>query len=120
METLRTRRVRAIAMSVLASGAIPPREAIEWVAAQESIAAIVFGASSRKNIRDTKSIVDSFYQRPAAVVRAPGRARGAARAIPRSGLINLPIWKLRQLTRHRVDCHGIRQGKLVNRGAPQV
>jgi len=66
MEVLRTRRVRAIAMSVLASGAIPPREAIEWVAAQENITAIVFGASSRKNIHDTKSIVDSFYHRPAA------------------------------------------------------
>jgi hypothetical protein len=59
METLRNRKARVIAMSVLASGAIPPREAIEWVAAQDNIASIVFGASSRKNIRDTKSIVDS-------------------------------------------------------------
>jgi hypothetical protein len=62
MDLLRTRRVRAIAMSVLASGAIPPREAIEWVAAQEGVASIVFGASSRKNIRDTKGIVDQAYQ----------------------------------------------------------
>jgi hypothetical protein len=61
MATLRTRRCRAIAMSVLASGAIPPREAIEWVAAQENVASIVFGASSRRNIRDTKSIVDAAY-----------------------------------------------------------
>lgn len=61
LETLRRRRVRAIAMSVFASGAIPPREAIEWVAAQEGIASIVFGASSRKNIRDTKGLVDAAY-----------------------------------------------------------
>ena len=61
METLRTRKLRAIAMSVLASGAIPPREALEWVAAQPEITAIVFGASSRRNIRDTKQIVDGLY-----------------------------------------------------------
>jgi hypothetical protein len=64
LETLRTRKCRAIAMSVLASGAIPPREAIEWVAAQPNIASIVFGASSRKNIRDTRSIVDAAYTSP--------------------------------------------------------
>jgi hypothetical protein len=61
MRTLTTRKVRAIAMSVFASGAIPPREAIDWVAAQEGIESIVFGASSRKNIRDTKSLVDAAY-----------------------------------------------------------
>lgn len=61
VEVLRTRRVRAIAMSVLASGAIPPREAIEWVASQTNVEAIVFGASSRKNIHETKALVDEFY-----------------------------------------------------------
>jgi hypothetical protein len=61
LQTLRSRKVRAIAMSVLASGAIPPREALEWVAAQPEIDAIVFGASSRRNIRDTKTIVDGLY-----------------------------------------------------------
>jgi hypothetical protein len=60
-ELLRTRKVRAIAMSVLASGAIPPHEALEWVAAQPNVAAIVFGASSRKNIRDTRQIVEGLY-----------------------------------------------------------
>ncbi|CAN5650577.1 hypothetical protein BH23PSE1_BH23PSE1_04000 [soil metagenome] len=58
---LRTRRVRAIAMSVLASGALPPAEAIEWVAREKGVAAIVFGASSRKNIRDTVGIVRDCY-----------------------------------------------------------
>jgi hypothetical protein len=58
---LKRRPVRAIAMSVLASGAIPPREALEWVAAQPEIDAIVFGASSRRNIRNTREIVDGLY-----------------------------------------------------------
>lgn len=66
LETLKKRRVRAIAMSVFASGAIPPREAIDWIAAQEGIESIVFGASSRKNIRDTKLLVDAAYGLPSA------------------------------------------------------
>mgnify|MGYP001018508600 CR=1 FL=1 len=61
LETLKKRRVRAIAMSVFASGAIPAKEAIDWIAAQEGIESIVFGASSRKNIRDTKMLTDAAY-----------------------------------------------------------
>jgi hypothetical protein len=53
------RRFRPIAMSVLASGAIPPREAIEYVCRQPKIESIVFGASSRGNIRQTKALIDS-------------------------------------------------------------
>ena len=63
---LAERRFRAIAMSVFASGAIPPREAIEWVCAQPNIVSIVFGASSRANIRATRELVDQFWTRPAA------------------------------------------------------
>jgi len=54
------RKFRAVAMSVFASGAIPPREAIEWVSEQANIESIVFGASSRANIRSTKQLVDEF------------------------------------------------------------
>lgn len=60
--TLREHEFRAIAMSVLASGAIAPREAIEWVCAQPNIQAIVFGASSRSNIRATRELVDEYWQ----------------------------------------------------------
>jgi hypothetical protein len=59
-EALRTRRCRAIAMSVLASGAIPPAEAIEWVCGLEGLQSIVFGASSRGNIRQTKELIERF------------------------------------------------------------
>jgi len=60
-QTIRTRRFRPIAMSVLASGALKPREAIEYVAGQKQIESIVFGASSRANIRQTKGIIDELY-----------------------------------------------------------
>lgn len=58
---LRDRRLRAVAMSVYASGAIPPREALEWVRAQPNIESIVFGASSRQHIASTKSLVDELW-----------------------------------------------------------
>jgi hypothetical protein len=58
---LRERKFRAIAMSVFASGAIAPKEAIEWVCAQPNIEAIVFGASSRGNIRNTRQLVDAQW-----------------------------------------------------------
>jgi hypothetical protein len=48
---------RVIAMSVLASGAIPPREAIEWVAGEPYVTSILFGASSRQNIENTVRII---------------------------------------------------------------
>lgn len=58
--TVATRRFRPVAMSVLASGAIPAREAIEYVCRQPRIESIVFGASSRANIRQTKALIDEL------------------------------------------------------------
>ena len=55
--TLREHRFRAIAMSVFASGAIPAEEAIEWVCAQPNLESIVFGASSARNIQQTRDLV---------------------------------------------------------------
>ena len=59
-KTIAARRFRPVAMSVLASGAISPREAVEYVCAQPRIEAIVFGASSRGNIRQTKALIDEL------------------------------------------------------------
>jgi hypothetical protein len=59
-ETVAKRRFRPIAMSVLASGALSPREAVDYVCKQPRIEAIVFGASSRANIRQTKSLIDEL------------------------------------------------------------
>jgi hypothetical protein len=57
-KTIATRKFRPIAMSVLASGALRPREAIEYVARQKKIESIVFGASSRANIRQTRQLIN--------------------------------------------------------------
>lgn len=57
-----TRRFRPIAMSVLASGAIAPREALEYVCKQANIRSIVFGASNRSNIRQTKRLIDELSE----------------------------------------------------------
>jgi hypothetical protein len=65
-QALQERQFRAIAMSVFASGAIPPREAIEWICKQPNIEAIVFGASSRANIRNTRELVAEYWQLPSA------------------------------------------------------
>jgi hypothetical protein len=56
--TMATRRFRPIAMSVLASGAIPAEEAIDYIVKQPKIESIVFGASSAENIRRTKNLID--------------------------------------------------------------
>ncbi|GAA1831399.1 hypothetical protein [Agromyces salentinus] len=56
-EALDARPFRAVAMSVFASGAIPPREALEWIFAQPHIESVVFGASSRAHIRQTVELV---------------------------------------------------------------
>lgn len=61
-ETLKQHKFRAIAMSVFASGALQPREAIEWVCQVPNLQAIVFGASSRTNIRNTRELVDEFWK----------------------------------------------------------
>ncbi len=60
-ETLRTGKLRAIAMSIFASGAIPPREAIEWLSKLPNLEAIVFGASSRRNIVSTRDLVEEYF-----------------------------------------------------------
>ena len=59
--TLREKRFRAIAMSIFASGAIAPREAVEWICRQPNIEAIVFGASQRANIVATRDLVYEYW-----------------------------------------------------------
>ena len=68
-KTIRERRFRPIAMSVFASGAIPPEQALEYVCGQRRIESIVFGASSRRNILETRDLV----------LKLDGKYAGAAR-----------------------------------------
>lgn len=51
-------RCRLIAMSVFASGALPPQEALEYVCKYPKVEAIVFGASSRRNIAQTRQLIE--------------------------------------------------------------
>ncbi len=60
-QMLRSDEVRFVAMSVLASGAIPAREALSWVCSQPNVESIVFGASSRSNIASTRDLVNEFW-----------------------------------------------------------
>ena len=60
-DVLRSRRCRAIAMSVLASGAIPVAEAVDWVCGLEGVESIVFGASSGDHVRETKSLIEKAW-----------------------------------------------------------
>ncbi|KIC94321.1 hypothetical protein [Flavihumibacter solisilvae] len=65
-QTLNTRTFRAIAMQVLAGGAVSPKEAIQYVCSLPNIQSILFGASSRGNIKDTASFIrsyDEMYQK---------------------------------------------------------
>ncbi len=59
---LNTRRFRAIAMQVLAGGAVSPKEAIEYVCSLPNIESILFGASSKSNIYETASLISQFDQ----------------------------------------------------------
>jgi hypothetical protein len=59
-KTIATRKFRAVAMSVFASGAIAPEEALEYVCSKKEIESIVFGASSRRNIRQTRQLIEQM------------------------------------------------------------
>lgn len=66
-DVLRSGRCRTVAMSVFASGAIPPQEAIDWVCSLEGLESIVFGASSHRNIRQSKDMIERAWKlKPAA------------------------------------------------------
>lgn len=53
---------RVVAMSVLASGAIPPKEAIQWVCELEGLHSIVYGASSPANIQNTRDLITEYWK----------------------------------------------------------
>lgn len=58
---LDSRPFRAVAMSVLASGAIRPEEALEFIRGLPNVESIVLGASSRAHISEAARIVDTLW-----------------------------------------------------------
>lgn len=59
-KVLNEKKIRLIAMQVLGGGAIPAREALEYVCSLPQIESILFGASSKANIVDTVSTIRTF------------------------------------------------------------
>jgi hypothetical protein len=57
---LEEKQVRVIAMQVLAAGALKPKEAIEYVSKLPNIESILFGASSKSHIKETKTLIDEM------------------------------------------------------------
>lgn len=55
------RKFRPIAMSIFASGAVAPKEAIDYVCNLKGLQSVVFGASSKKNIVQSKKLIDESF-----------------------------------------------------------
>lgn len=59
-KTIEEKRCRLIAMQVFASGAIPAEEALDYVCKLEGVGSILFGASSRTHIKQSKELIDAL------------------------------------------------------------
>jgi hypothetical protein len=51
---------RPIAMQVLAAGALRPKEAIEYLSRFPNIESVLFGASSKAHIQETKELIEKY------------------------------------------------------------
>ena len=57
---LREKEFRPIAMQVLAAGALRPKEAMEYLGNFQRIESVLFGASSKGHIRETKELIEKY------------------------------------------------------------
>ena len=57
---LREKEFRPIAMQVLAAGALRPKEAIEYLGNFPRIESVLFGASSKAHIKETKDLIEQY------------------------------------------------------------
>ena len=57
---LREKEFRPIAMQVLAAGALRPKEAIEYLGNFPRIESVLFGASSKAHIKETKELIEQY------------------------------------------------------------
>ncbi|HEU4573715.1 MAG TPA: hypothetical protein VFS36_01830 [Chitinophagaceae bacterium] len=58
--TLKKGGCRVIAMQILGGGAIPAKEAVEYISSLPNIESVLFGASSKSNIENTVSLIRQF------------------------------------------------------------
>jgi hypothetical protein len=54
------KKFQPMAMSILASGAVKPEEAVEYVCGRLGIQSIIFGASSKQHIIETKTLIERY------------------------------------------------------------
>ncbi len=54
------KKLRPIAMQVLAAGALRPNEAIEYLSKFSRIESVLFGASSKSHIQETKELIEKY------------------------------------------------------------
>ncbi len=59
---LKEKNFRPIAMQVLAAGALRPKEAIEYLGNFPKIESVLFGASSKAHIQETKELIESIMK----------------------------------------------------------
>lgn len=59
---LKKKKFRPIAMQVLAAGALRPKEAIEYLGNFPEIESVLFGASSKSHIKETKELIETYLQ----------------------------------------------------------
>ena len=59
-DTLEKKDSYNIAMSFLASGALQPKEAVEYIDSIKGVDSVLFGASSFSHIKETKELLDSL------------------------------------------------------------
>jgi hypothetical protein len=57
------KRCKLIAMQVFAAGSISPKEALEYACNLKGIESILFGASSRANIRNSKDLIETLSKK---------------------------------------------------------
>jgi hypothetical protein len=57
---LQEKEFRPIAMQVLAAGALRPKEAIEYLGNCPRIESVLFGASSKAHIKETKELIEQY------------------------------------------------------------
>ena len=61
-KTLAEREFRPIAMQVLASGALRPKEAIEYLGKFPRLESVLFGASSQGHIKETRELIEHYVK----------------------------------------------------------
>jgi len=58
---LHEKQFRPIATQVLAAGALRPKEAIEYLGKFPRIESVLFGASSKEHIKESKELIEANF-----------------------------------------------------------